>query len=249
MSVYRSKLRYTRQAFSFTVAKKDSSDLTDAQAQILDAACKIAMRRKGRVGLIELAKASRRAASRIQDAIPILARKRFIRVLSHEAQHKIVVLRYTNGDPFPTFEPVSRTFRTLTPFLAEGTITNDDDAIEVLGTIAAGRPVEAITEPVLIHLPGLRTPPGHFWLRIRGGSLSGAGIQDGDLALIRRQPVPGPGGIAACLLDDGSTTLKLVVKGKRGKIELRPIADGYDTIEVPVVEVQGKLVATYHPCE
>lgn len=57
-------------------------------------------------------------------------------------------------------------------------------------------------------LPGTIAPNEVFALRIKGDSMVGAGIIEGDVAIIRRQAVAGNGEIIAALLDNNEVTLK-----------------------------------------
>ena len=86
--------------------------------------------------------------------------------------------------------------------------------IPVVGTIAAGGPIEAI-ENVAEELdvkPEVFGCDRCFGVRVRGDSMIGAHIQDGDVAIIRPQSKVENGEIAAVLVEDVLTeaTLKIV---------------------------------------
>jgi repressor LexA len=86
--------------------------------------------------------------------------------------------------------------------------------IPVLGDIAAGVPIEAIEniEEELKIDPSVFGGDNCFGLRVRGDSMIGAHIQDGDIAIIRPQKLVGNGAIAAVLVEGMITeaTLKIV---------------------------------------
>ena len=117
----------------------------------------------------------------------------------------------------------------------------------VYGTIPAGLPAMQEQDPeetVAIDpaVFGIRKArPGHFWfLRVRGDSMVGARIFDGDLvALIRREPRPGD--IIAALVDETTTTLKRLVRD-RGRLLLRAENPRYPDIAPQRLESQGVVV-------
>lgn len=82
--------------------------------------------------------------------------------------------------------------------------------IPLIGTIAAGRPITA-DEHIEMLLPCVEKVRADFALRVQGDSMIGAGIYDGDIVFIRKQPDVDNGQIAAVLIDD-SATLKHVYK-------------------------------------
>jgi repressor LexA len=118
--------------------------------------------------------------------------------------------------------------------------------IAVLGTIAAGEPVEAVEDgDRLVPMPGLDAPESDlFYLRVRGDSMRGDAILDGDLVIVRRQDSVADGEIAVCLLEDGTATLKRVYREK-GRIRLQPSNEGHEPIFVKRVRVQGKVVGVH----
>lgn len=81
-------------------------------------------------------------------------------------------------------------------------------AIPLLGRIAAGSPLiaeEHIEEYIPTSLPH---PEEYFALRIKGDSMIGAGIHDGDTVMIHRQDTARHGQIVACLVNNEEATLK-----------------------------------------
>lgn len=94
----------------------------------------------------------------------------------------------------------------------------------LLGDIAAGPPIEAdghIESYVLAD----EDIEADYALRIKGDSMIGAGIEDGDIVFIREQPEVENGEIAAVYVD-GSATLKKVYKTAES-VELWPVNPKY----------------------
>lgn len=90
--------------------------------------------------------------------------------------------------------------------------------IPLLGTIAAGQPIIA-EEQVEYLVANESDIEAHFALKIKGDSMIGARIHDGDIVFIRQQPDVEDGEIAAVLID-GEATLKRVYK-MPGRVQLR----------------------------
>ena len=99
-----------------------------------------------------------------------------------------------------------RSWRSLKPSAAKG--------IPLIGNIAGGRPIESIErlEETLAISPELFGCERCFGLRVRGDSMSGVHIMDGDFAIISMQQDVENGQIAAVLVEDLLTeaTLKIV---------------------------------------
>lgn len=96
--------------------------------------------------------------------------------------------------------------------------------IPVIGRIAAGAPITAVEnhEDTLPLRPEWLGTGGQdvFALRVRGESMIGAHIVDGDLVLVRKQETAGSGDIVAAMLD-GEATVKRF--GREGSaVVLRP---------------------------
>ncbi|MBI5527482.1 MAG: repressor LexA [Deltaproteobacteria bacterium] len=94
-------------------------------------------------------------------------------------------------------------------------------AIPLLGRVQAGALTTAVEE-VEGYLPVGGRPPREdlFALRVRGESMTGAGILPGDVVIVRRQPTADPGEIVVALVGDEATVKRLKVR--RGHVELHP---------------------------
>ena len=118
-------------------------------------------------------------------------------------------------------------------------------SVPVYGTIPAGLPADnpATADETIRIDPaafGLRTTKGLIALRVRGDSMTGAQIADGDVALLRDEPAR-PGNIVAALID-GETTLTRLVRDRKRTI-LRAENPRYrDLIPTESLVIQGVLV-------
>jgi repressor LexA len=111
--------------------------------------------------------------------------------------------------------------------------------VPLLGNIAGGAPLEAIEhlEETLAISPALFSRGQCFGLRVRGDSMTGAHIMDGDIAIIRVQPRVQNGRIAAVLVEDLLTeaTLK-IVRRKGNMLTLEPANRRYKPLVFKGVE-------------
>jgi repressor LexA len=115
--------------------------------------------------------------------------------------------------------------------------------VPLLGRVPAG-PLDLAIEDLEGHLPvQTRRSPGElFSLRVRGDSMKDAGILNGDIVVVRRQPRADSGDIVVAMVGDEATVKRFRLK--RGRIELHPENDAYPPI-VPDpgdVKVLGKVV-------
>jgi repressor LexA len=107
--------------------------------------------------------------------------------------------------------------------------------LPLLGSIPAGLVSEAVAQAEEMVEPGALLPwkPGDFLLRVRGDSMIGDGILDGDLVLLRPQVEVTQGAIAAaCVGDEREATLKRVFFEK-DQVRLRASNPAYPDVMVP----------------
>jgi repressor LexA len=112
--------------------------------------------------------------------------------------------------------------------------------LPLLGSIPAGPLSEALAEPeiVLDERELLAFRDGDFLLRVRGESMTGDGILDGDKVLLRPQVEPRDGEIAAVLVGDAhEATLKRVFR-KGARVILRASHPAYPDVTVPAADVK-----------
>jgi len=142
----------------------------------------------------------------------------------------------------PTKPRAIRVHREAQPRRAQ-TARVDVVDVPLVGRIAAGGPIlaEESVEDTMPLPRGLVGAGTLFALTVKGDSMTGAGIMDGDTVIVRQQPTADEGEIVAALIDDEATVKRLSRKGGR----VRLIADNpaYDPIEPGDVSVLGKVVA------
>ena len=115
--------------------------------------------------------------------------------------------------------------------------------LPLLGRVAAGEPIEALEERDTIEVPESFLGTGeHFALRVRGDSMIGDGIHDGDLILLRKQEDAENGQTVVALIDGEATVKRFYLKG--ASVELHPANSSMQplVLEASKVVVQGVVV-------
>jgi repressor LexA len=114
--------------------------------------------------------------------------------------------------------------------------------LPLVGTIAAGRPIEAIEDREVLDLEEMFvTPHETFVLRVRGDSMIDDRICDGDFVVCEKRDTARDGETVVALLDEGEATLKRLYREKDG-IRLQPANPKYQPIRTKNVRVQGVVV-------
>lgn len=86
---------------------------------------------------------------------------------------------------------------------------DDDTEVPLLGTVAAGQPIEAILADDTISIPkGMHGRGRTFALRVRGDSMIDDNIQDGDFIIVASQNTAENGQMVIALIDNTNTTVK-----------------------------------------
>jgi repressor LexA len=119
-------------------------------------------------------------------------------------------------------------------------------AIPVLGTVAAGKPVLAEENwdgAITLHQSMIKSNRQYFALKVRGDSMEGAGIMDGDMAVIEKQDMVQDGEIAVAVVDD-AITLKRIFK-ESTRIRLEPENSKYKPIYSQNVRIVGRLARIF----
>ena len=86
---------------------------------------------------------------------------------------------------------------------------NDSDRLPLLGKIAAGQPILANED--CEYFSPVTNSRADFCLRVKGDSMIGAGIKDGDIVFIRKQDCVDDGEIAAVLVEDEATLKRVYI--------------------------------------
>lgn len=189
-----------------------------------------------------------RSKSGIHRLVTALEERGFIHRLPHRAR-ALEILRLPDSLARPDetgFQP--RLIDGDRPATPAGAMMVEAQAIElpVMGRIAAGVPIEAISQ-VSHHIavPGSMLSPRehHYALEVKGDSMIDAGINDGDVVVIREQGTAENGDIVVALVEGHEATLKRL-RRKAGMIALEAANPAYETRILPEdkVRIQGRLV-------
>lgn len=111
--------------------------------------------------------------------------------------------------------------------------------VPVVGMVTAGRPILAV-ENIEGYLPW-EGEDGCFALRVRGESMLGAGILDGDTVIVRPQPDADNGQIVIALLGDEATCKRLL--RKNGEVWLMPENPAFEPIDGREAVILGRVKA------
>ncbi|MFA6306938.1 MAG: transcriptional repressor LexA [Patescibacteria group bacterium] len=123
---------------------------------------------------------------------------------------------------------------------------NEKTTIEVplMGTIAAGQPIEAIEIPgetITVSKDEVGKYGNNYALRVQGNSMIDEGIFDGDIVIIRKQEYADNGQTVVAIIDDNEATLKKLYKEKN-RIRLQPANPTLFPIYRDEVEIRGVVV-------
>ncbi|MBL7159830.1 transcriptional repressor LexA [Candidatus Microgenomates bacterium] len=115
--------------------------------------------------------------------------------------------------------------------------------IPLFGYIAAGEPIEAISNPEPISVPKtmLSKTGLHYGLKVKGSSMIDEGINDGDTVIVRRQETANNGQKVVALINGNMATLKKIYKEKSG-FRLQPANSSMKPIFVKNLEIRGEVV-------
>lgn len=127
--------------------------------------------------------------------------------------------------------------------LFAGTLIN----VPLVGTIAAGQPIDAFEEPEPMEVPLPQNLVGNkkvFALKVRGDSMIESLIADGDVVICEKVEFARNGDTVVALLQDNTATLKKFYR-ERSFIRLQPANPQYAPIRVKNVTIQGRVIAIY----
>jgi len=149
--------------------------------------------------------------------IAALQKKGYLR----RARHKARSLRLSANIEFPDERPTR---------------------LPLVGTIAAGHPIEAIEDREALDLEEVFVSPHErFVLKVRGDSMIDDNICDGDFVVIEKRPTARDGETVVALLQDGEATLKRFYREPNG-VRLQPANPKYKPIKTKNVQIQGVVV-------
>ena len=166
----------------------------------------------------------------------------FIKRLAHKARALEVI-------KLPENASANDIYNSFSPSVIKGGLDKSPQKeLSVLGTIAAGTPIEAIQNEVnKITLPPEFNKNGeHFGLKVSGDSMIDAGINDGDTVIIKKTNNAENGQIVVALIDNHEAMLKRIRK-KKNSVALESANESYETkiFGPDRVKVQGVLVSLY----
>jgi repressor LexA len=195
-----------------------------------------------------------KSKSGIHRLITALVERGFIRRLPHRAR-AIEVLKLPEGG----IGAESQRRVGFQPSVIEGAKSRSRDlglppshvidsrtvSVPVMGRIAAGVPISAIQNHThdIACPPDLLTSGEHFALEVKGDSMIGAGIHDGDTIIVRRCDTAENGDIIVALVEGEEATLKRLRK-KGSTIALEAANPEYKTriFGPDQIDIQGRLV-------
>ncbi len=188
-----------------------------------------------------------RSKSGIHRLITALEERGFIRRLAHRAR-AIEIVKLPDSLNNSGFTPRVIDGDAPSPAPSNALPVNAIHAMElpVMGRIAAGTPIEAISEVSHnVAVPGsmLAGQGHHYALEVKGDSMIEAGINNGDVVVIREQTTADNGEIVVALVEGHEATLKRF-RRKGDMIALEAANPAYETrvLRADQVKVQGRLV-------
>ena len=114
--------------------------------------------------------------------------------------------------------------------------------LPLAGTIAAGKPVLAIENIEYLDLEELFVSPHEkFVLEVRGDSMIGEHICDGDYVIVEKRQTANNGDLVVALVDGEDATLKRFYRTRQG-VRLEAANPAYEPIITRNVQIQGVVV-------
>ncbi len=118
--------------------------------------------------------------------------------------------------------------------------------LPLLGLVAAGSPIEAVTHGETLTVPDDFVARGgsHYALRVRGNSMIDEQIRDGDFVVVQERQTANNGEMVIALLNGTSATVKKMYRERDGRIRLQPANEAMAPIYVHEndVTIQGIVV-------
>jgi len=168
--------------------------------------------------------------------------RRHLRLASLNAVAKLVAQLRRRGYLVEA-PPNAKRWLAVVPGRVSRSTRPEPATLPLLGTIAAGRPIEAIETPEEIEVPASMLGAGErYALRVRGDSMVEDGIHDGDVVVIRSARRAENGRTVVAIVDGEATLKRFHQAGSR--VELRPANAVLQPIRVPAgrVEIRGVLI-------
>ncbi len=117
--------------------------------------------------------------------------------------------------------------------------------IPLVGVVAAGRPVEAVENQDCISLdPFFGATSDIFALEVRGDSMEGDDICEGDYVICRRTSKTTDGQLVVALVDNDNATLKRFYR-EPGRARLQSANEDYEPIYSSDCQIQGVVIGLF----
>ncbi len=124
------------------------------------------------------------------------------------------------------------------------TAANNDMTLPLLGAIAAGNPIEAISNDSVFDFTSVFLGPKRYALLVKGDSMIEDGIFDGDIVVCQHCDTADNGKIVVALVDNQEATLKRLQRNPNGTVTLRPANSSMRPLNYPAsrVQIQGVFI-------
>jgi repressor LexA len=133
--------------------------------------------------------------------------------------------------------------RSLELMPSEGSLSLE---LPLLGSVAAGLPIEVIEEKETISVPHDMLRSGNnYVLRVRGDSMIDEQIRDGDFIVVNSRQTADNGEMVVALIHGDSATVKKFYRERGGRVRLQPANATMEPMYFDEAEVtiQGIVVA------
>ena len=118
--------------------------------------------------------------------------------------------------------------------------------LPLLGTVAAGQPIEAVQDNESLAIPGemIRKGSEHYVLRVSGESMIDEQIRDGDHIVVNARETADDGEMVVALVRDEAATVKKLYRESGNRVRLQPANRDMEAIieDAGDVRIQGVVV-------
>ncbi|MDE2654959.1 MAG: transcriptional repressor LexA [Gemmatimonadetes bacterium] len=118
--------------------------------------------------------------------------------------------------------------------------------LPLLGTVAAGQPIEAVQDTESLAIPGemIRRGSEHYVLRVSGESMIDEQIRDGDHIVVSARQTADDGEMVVALVRDEAATVKKLYREPDNRVRLQPANRDMEPIieDAGDVRIQGVVV-------
>ncbi|MBW8035533.1 MAG: repressor LexA [Planctomycetes bacterium] len=129
---------------------------------------------------------------------------------------------------------------------SEDVSTGNFGGINLLGRVAAGRPIEAVQDRQSLSLGDLfGTADDVFALEVVGDSMIEEGIDSGDYVVCKRSQTAGDGQLVVAIMDEEEVTLKRFYLEK-DRVRLQPANEAYDPIYSNNCKIEAVVIGLLH---